>query len=55
MGFHAGGTSDGADFDGAAANGAVLIADKMALVRAVTLIFRLRGTAGRAVRNLGKT
>ena len=55
MGSHTGRTSDGADGDGAAAYGAVLIADKMTPVRAVALVFRLRGTAGRAGRGLRKT
>ena len=48
MGSPAGRTSDGADGDGAAVYGAVLIADKMALVRAVTAVFRARCTAGGA-------
>ena len=55
MGSHAGGTSDGADGDGAAAYGTVLIADKMTPVRAVALVFRLWGAAGRAGRSLRKT
>ena len=48
MGSHTGRTSDGADDDGAAAYGTVLIADKMTRIRAVALVFRLRGAAGGA-------
>lgn len=48
MGFHTGRTSDGADGDGAVVYGTVFIADKMALARAVTAVFRARGTAGGA-------
>ena len=55
MGSHTGRASDGTDGDGVAVYGAVPIADKMAPIRAVTLIFRLRGATGRAGRSLGKT
>lgn len=48
MGVPAGGASDGADGDGVAAYGIMLTADKMTPVRAVALIFRLRGIAGGA-------
>ena len=55
MGSHTGRTSDGTDCDGAAAYGAVFIADKMAFIRAVTAVFVLRCAAGRAGRSLRKT
>ena len=55
MGSHTGRTSNGADGDGAAAYSAVLIADKMTPVRAVALVFRLWGAAGRAGKSLRKT
>lgn len=55
MGSHTGRTSDGADGDGAAAYGLVFIADKMTFIRAVTVVFGLRGAAGRAGRSLRKT
>ena len=54
MGSHAGGTSDGTDGDGVAAYTAVLITDKMALIRSVTLVFGARGAAGRAGGSLRK-
>ncbi|MBD5549392.1 MAG: hypothetical protein HDQ97_18740 [Lachnospiraceae bacterium] len=54
MGPHAGRTSDGVDGDGVAAYAAVLITDKMALIRAVTPVFRARGATGRAGGSLRK-
>ena len=55
MGSHTGRTSDGSDGDGAAAYGAVFIADKMAFIRAVTAVSGLRCAAGRASGSHRKT
>lgn len=54
MGFHAGGTSNGADGDGVAAYGTVRVTDKMALIRSVMPVFRARGATGRADGSLRK-